>query len=64
MYVAAQSLGPGAHIYMSPVRNIESMKQEINYLAAELRGIKTASAVVSEFFYTHPFCPVTEHRPV
>ena len=40
------------------------LKGLINYLAAELRGIKTASAVVSESFYIHPFCPVTEHRPV
>jgi hypothetical protein len=33
----------------------------INYLTAELRGIKTASAVVSELFYNHPVCLVTEH---
>jgi hypothetical protein len=50
---------------MKYIRRIEidSHIQEINYLAAELRGIKTASAVVSEFSCIHPICPVTEHRP-
>ena len=36
----------------------------INYLAAELRGIKTTSAVVSVIFHIHQAYPVTGHRPV